>query len=66
MGLSNIYVNGIFLGISELLGNFIIIPFGDKLKRRILNFVCSLVITLCCVVLLIFELVKDNISPGSL
>lgn len=66
IGLSNIYVNGIFLGVSELIGNFIIIPLGDRIKRRYLNFFCSLIITLCCVVLLIFELVKESMNSTAL
>lgn len=66
IGLSNIYVNGIFLGVSELIGNFIVIPLGDKVKRRWFNFTCSLTIVLCCVVLLIFELVKDSIQENVL
>lgn len=66
IGLSNIYVNGMFLGISELIGNFIVIPLGHKVKRRWFNFVCALSIVICCVILLIFELVKDGINASTL
>ena len=66
LGLANIYVNGIFLGVSELIGNFIMIPLGSKIKRRHLNFGCSFAITMCCLVLLIFEMVKDRINETTL
>lgn len=64
LGLANIYLNGVFLGVSELLGNFIIIPFGNKLKRRHLNFFCAFSITICALFLIVLDVAGDSDSSG--
>ena len=56
MGIHNIYLNGIILGISEIIGNLSIAPFADRVKRRQLNFVCSLSIIIIALLLLSLDI----------
>ena len=49
IGLASININGMFLGLSEIMGYLFVIPFGNLIPRRILNFsCCAAVIILCC------------------
>lgn len=60
IGLASINVNGMFLGLSETVGYLIVIPFGNLIPRRVLNFVCcALVIILCCFLIAFDFTAKD-------
>ena len=59
MGLQDIHISGIILAIAEIVGNFLIIPFGNVLKRRRLNFFCSFILGMASVCVLAIDLIKN-------
>ena len=60
IGLKNIYLNGIFLGVSEIISYIIAIPIGSIVKRRHLNFMCASMIVIFDLLLIIFDLTSDS------
>ncbi len=64
LGLQNIYINGIFLGISEIIGYFIVIPIASIVKRRQLNFWCSFAVVILNLVLLFLEFITEFMNPN--
>lgn len=66
IGLADIHLNGVFLGISEILGYIFVILFGNLIPRRILNFSCALIVILLDVVLLIFDSTSNRWNNSTL
>lgn len=55
LGLQSIYLNGVLLGVAEIIGNLIIAPIANKVHRRSLNFNCAAGEVILCFVLLLLE-----------
>jgi MFS family permease len=66
IGLSNIYLNGIFLGVSEIISYVIAIPIGSIVKRRHLNFMCAALVVVLDVILIILDLSADSLQIQTL
>ena len=66
MGLKNVYINGIFLGFSEILGYFFIIPIANIVKRRHLNFLCNAAIVAFDLLLLALDMTAEDWNPKTL
>jgi MFS family permease len=66
IGLANLNINGAFLGISEIIGYFIVIPLGSIIPRRMLNFVCAASVVGLDIILLLFEFTGDSWSDSAL
>lgn len=66
IGLANLNVNGAFLGLSELLGYFFVIPFGNLIPRRTLNFLCAAAVIGLDVILILLEFTADSFSDSGL
>jgi MFS family permease len=62
IGLSNIYLNGIFLGVSEIISYLIAIPIGSCVQRRHLNFMCALGIAILDVLLIVLDFTGESID----
>jgi len=62
IGLSNIYLNGIFLGVSEIISYLIAIPIGSRVQRRHLNFMCAFSIFVLDLLLLVLDFTGDSID----
>ena len=66
IGLKNIYLNGIFLGVSELISYIIAIPIGSIVKRRHLNFGCAAAIIVLDLLLIVLDLTAESWAPATL
>lgn len=66
IGLKNIYLNGIFLGVSEIISYIIAIPIGSLIKRRHLNFGCAAGIVLLDICLIVLDLTAESWSHQTL
>ena len=66
IGLKNIYLNGIFLGVSEIISYIIAIPIGSLVKRRHLNFMCAAMIVALDLILLALDFSADSWSHQTL
>lgn len=66
IGLANLNLNGAFLGISEIIGYFFVIPFGNIIPRRFLNFGCALAVIGLDLVLIMIELTSPAWNMSTL
>lgn len=66
IGLDNLNLNGAFLGVSEILGYFFVIPFGSVIPRKTLNFACAAIVIILDVILIVFDLTAEGWSNSAL